>query len=426
MEEQNTPQLLQDLHLPTSYFISNRQNLKKCLGDNYLVILAAGRPPRRTADEDYRFFANRNFFYVTGIEQKESILLLFRSGDQQREILFIPPRDAMDERWTGRRLGLDEAAAQSGLAEIEYLSTYEGILTDLLTKQNTRIWVDQSAQNAQADEIQNWLNKHHSDREVASLAPFLTQLRMIKSPEEIAMLREAINLTGRGIKAMLEMLEPGKMEYHLVSAFEYTLAMEGCPAPAFASIVASGENAFCLHYMNPRSEIRDGDLVQIDVGAIAGGLCADISRAFPSNGRFSPRQLAIYQEVRKCQEVAFATIKPGIKLSDINDRCKESAREGLTELGILAENAQVSDYYWHGVSHHLGLDVHDVSNREALLQPGMVLTVEPGIYVPEWQVGLRIEDDVLVTENGCHILSQSIPREASEIELALQNNTGLL
>jgi Xaa-Pro aminopeptidase len=426
MDMSATAQLLQDLRLPSSYHVRNRQNLKECLAGSFLVLLAAGRPPRRTADENYPFFANRNFFYTTGIEQENAILLLYQNEGMQRDILFLPQRDPLQERWTGNRLGLEEGAARSGLTEIEFLPAFEGILTDLLAQQPSQLWLDESAEDPQAAEIRSFLTSSCPDREKSDLAPFLARLRMIKSAEEIALMRQAIALTDRGIQAILDKLRPGRMEYELWGAFQNALAMEGCLTPAFASITASGDNIFCLHYMNPRSKVSDGDLVQIDVGAIVGGLCADISRVYPANGRFSPRQLAIYQLVRKCQEMAFATIRPGIRMSEVNDRCKDIAKEGLTELGILSENGQVTDYYWHNVSHQLGLDVHDTADREALIQPGMVLTVEPGIYVPEWQVGLRIEDDVLVTGQGCENLSQAIPREAAEIEFALQNRPSQL
>ena len=413
--------LLQNLRLPQSFHIENRNKLKENLGSHFLAILAASRAPRRTADENYPFFANRNFFYLTGIEQENAILLLYRDGDSVRDILFLPPSDPMIERWNGKRLSSEEGRSISGIPEIEYLSSFEGIVSDLAARKPIRIWHDAGAENIQAIEIRQMVEKNCTNCENADLAPCLTQQRMIKAPAEIALMREAIALTGRGCDAMLDVLQPGRMEYHLWSAFQSTLASEGCLTPAFASIVASGENAFCLHYTTPRAQINDGDLVQIDVGAIVGGLCADISRSYPANGKFTPRQLAIYQLVRECQEAAFDAIKPGIRISEVNDRCKAVAKDGLVKMGIMAEDGQVSDYYWHGTSHQLGLDVHDTASREALLEPGMVLTVEPGIYVPEWQVGLRIEDDVLVTGQGCLNLSQDIPREAAEIEAALQN-----
>ena len=447
--------------LPPSFFVRNRQNLKRFLGGNYLALLAAGRPPLRTADETYPFFANRNFFYLTGIEEENAILLLSRLNGQERDILFIQAKDPLQERWTGTRISRDQAAAVSGLAEVSFLAAFEGVVTDLLGRGEKRIWLDQSASGTQAADLRTWLEARlydtagqaagqiagHDDSEAASangilpkpadvpeapagvvhdfadLVPFLIQLRMQKSPEEIALVRQAIELTGRGIAAMLANVAPGQMEYQLWSRFQQTLAMEGCLEPAFPTIVASGANVFCLHYDKHNGPVRDGDLVQVDVGAIYGGLTADISRVFPANGRFSQRQLAIYQLVRACQDAVFAMIRPGIRLREINDRCREVAREGLAALGILQPDGAVTEYFWHGVVHHLGMDVHDVANREALLQSGMVLAVEPGIYVPEWQVGIRIEDDVLVTADGCEILSPDIPREAAAIERALQNRS---
>jgi Xaa-Pro aminopeptidase len=416
-----TPRLLMDLRLPSSFHVEKRTALKTALGDNHVALLAAGRPPHRTADANYPFFANRNFFYLTGVEQESALLLLSRRNGQDRDILFIPPADPLIERWQGKRLTIAEATAGSGLQEIGFTSFLDGILSDLLDGMEDHLFVDRQASDKQSADVLELLARLLPGVDAKDLTPDLTRLRMIKSPAEIEMMRHAIQLTGRGIEAVMAMLRPGRMEYELWSAFQNQLAMEGCLEPAFPSIIAAGENALCLHYMNPRSRVVDGDLVQIDVGAIVGGLCADISRAYPANGKFSERQRAIYNLVRACQETAFAAIKPGIKLGDINERCKETARLGLVDLGLLAEDGNVGDYYWHNVSHHLGMDVHDVADRDAPLQSGMVLTVEPGVYVPEWKIGLRIEDDVLVTEEGCAILSQDIIREPEEIEAALQN-----
>ena len=405
--------------LPTSFFIRNRQRLQDCLGDSYLALISSGRPPRRTADEDYLFFANRNFFYLCGIEQENAVILLFRHGSVSREILFLPAQDMLQERWTGRRLRRDQAASRSGLPEVLYLEGFEGVFTDLMAQLPLQFWLDFSAQDPQAAEIRTWIDSRHPGRAPSDLAGIFTQLRMIKDPSEIECLKSAIALTGRGIEALLRQVAPGRMEYELWSHFQHALALEGCLSPAFPSIVAAGENSLCLHYMNPHAEIKAGDLIQIDVGATVGGLCADISRVFPADGRFSPRQLAVYQLVRSCQEEAFATIRPGITLKEINDRCREVARIGLCELKILQGDDTVNNYFWHGVSHHLGLDVHDAADRDVLLKPGMVLTVEPGLYITDWQFGLRLEDDVLVTANGCTVLSQAIPREAADIEAAL-------
>ena len=263
---------IQVLRLSPDFHAGRRAALQAALGDGFLVLLAAGRPPRRTADENYAFFANRNFYYLTGVEQDNSVLLMFRKAGQSRDILFIPPADPMIERWNGKRLKLNEAADCSGVPEIEYLSSFEGILSDLLASRPAAIYIDKSSADVQAAELHALLAQQTPGVEPLDLAPFLVRLRMIKTDEEISLMREAITLTGRGIRAMLDIIRPGRMEYELWSAFRHALAMEGCLTPAFAPIVASGENALCLHHMNPKSRIGCGDLVQIDVGAIVGGL----------------------------------------------------------------------------------------------------------------------------------------------------------
>jgi Xaa-Pro aminopeptidase len=197
------------------------------------------------------------------------------------------------------------------------------------------------------------------------------------------------------------------------------LARRGCQVPAFPSIFAAGENALCLHYMNPTGRVGSGDLIQIDVGGRVAGLCADISRVFPADGLFTGQQKELYAAVRACQEKAFQIIKPGSYISAINDEVKNTAKQQLEIMGVISHNmpeqSDVSSYYWHRVSHHMGLDVHDVNIPEIPLESGMVLTVEPGIYLPHLGIGFRIEDDVLVTANGCEVLSSFVPREWDEI-----------
>ncbi|MDD2533881.1 MAG: aminopeptidase P N-terminal domain-containing protein [Eubacteriales bacterium] len=402
--------------LSTAYFQKNRQALGALLTDGSLVILASGSPPVRSSDAHYRYLANRNFFYLTGIEQEGSLLVMFREFGVTKSTLFIPGIDAMHERWNGRRVTRQEAMEQSGLTDVLYIEGFEGQLADWVASRTTKLWLDTSADNPQAKALKKLLSDKYASFVTVDVSPLMTQLRMIKQPEELDLIREAANLTGEGILAMMKACRPGAFEYHLWSEFQYTLSQAGCLEPAFESIVASGKNALCLHYMTPMERIADGDLVQLDVGAVVGGLCADISRALPANGRFSPQQRAIYDLVRACQETAFATIKPGIRIAEINDACQATAREGLLAQGLLQTDQPVKEYFWHGVSHHMGLDVHDVSNKESLLKPGMVLTVEPGIYIPEWGFGMRLEDDVVVTDEGCRLLSAGIPREADEIE----------
>jgi len=402
--------------LPTAFFIRNRTALAESLQDSGVALFFAGRAPHKSADEQYPFFANRSFFYLTGIEQEESMLMMVRKDGQLRTTLFIRPRDTIAERWTGRRLSLEEASARSGIEDVRTLESRQGSLNDALGSEGVLLFVDQKADDLQAQEFRKLAAEQWPAIEIRDLSARLIRLRMVKRPEEIELIRQAAALTHEGIEAIMRAIRPGKFEYQVWGAFQRALDEHGCLTPAFPSIVATGDNAFCLHYMTPFSQIQDGDLVLVDVGATVGGLNADISRVFPASGRFSERQKQIYRLVRECQETAFSSIQPGILIKEVNDACRETARKGLVALGILPEDGAAADYYWHGVSHHLGLDVHDLADREAPLEPGMVLTVEPGVYVPEWKVGIRIEDDVLVTADGCVMLSPQIPREIDEIE----------
>jgi len=404
--------------LPVSYFAANRNNLFNCLGEESLAILTSGRAPHRTADEDYPHWTNRSFFYLAGLDQADAVLALHKTQSESRAVLFIPETDPMYERWRGHRATPEEAGLLTGIAEVRLLSGLPEWLESQAQRPGLNLWLDESARDGQAAELKQQLAERHGGllARAQNLEPFLIQLRMVKREDELAMLDRAIELTDRGIRAMLRRLEPGQMEYEVWAEFDHALAKEGCLSPAFASIVASGKNIFCLHYMQPYGRIQDGDLVQVDVGAWVGGLCADISRVFPANGRFTASQAALYDVVRQCQETAFATIQPGTTLAAVNEACRQTARQGLLKAGLMQPDEAITDYFWHNVSHHLGLDVHDVANREALLLPGMVLTVEPGIYIPARNMGMRIEDDVVVTKNGCRVLSHQILREAAEIE----------
>ncbi len=402
--------------LSRGYFTHNRLTFAESLPQPAAAVFFAGLAPHKTADENYPFFANRNFFYLCGIEQEESALLIEKSADGIRSTLFIRPREAMAERWTGRRLSQEEARERSGVDEVLSLENLQLRLDQVFVSPDICLALDQKAQDAAAQAFRKMATEKWPGLEIKDVSSKLIQTRMVKQAEEIELIRRAVELTHEGCEAIMKSIRPGAFEYQVWGAFQRALDEHGCLTTAFPSIVATGENAFCLHYMTPFSQIADGDLVLVDVGATVGGLNADISRVYPATGRFSDRQRQIYQLVRECQETAFAAIQPGLQIKEINEACKETARKGLVALGILPEDGSASDYYWHNVSHHLGLDVHDPADREAPLVPGMVLTVEPGVYVPEWGVGIRIEDDVVVTDRGCELLSPQIPREFWEIE----------
>lgn len=402
--------------LTAEFFVRNRAALANTLDDASVVVVFSGSAPNRTADEAYPFFANRNFFYLTGIEQEESTLLLVKEKGKVTETLYIRPQDDLAERWTGRRLRLAEASRRSGIVDVHFLGDQYDHLGEILLKSDICLFLDLKAQDALATSFRCKAAEQWPAAEIHDITTRMTRLRMIKHPEEIELIRQAALLTREGLEGIMRTAIPGAWEYEAWAAFQHALARRNCLVPAFPSIIAAGDNSLCLHYMTPDSRIGPDDIVLVDVGAAVGGLNADISRVYPASGRFSERQKALYAVVRDCQETAFASIQPGIQIREVNEACKETARQGLVRLGVLKEGEDASACYWHNVSHHLGFDVHDPISRDIPLEPGMVLTVEPGVYVPDWGFGIRIEDDVLVTSGRCENLSAAIPREVDEIE----------
>ncbi len=410
---------VREFHLPASFFTANRRNLLERLPDRVLLVVFAGRAVVMSADSEYRFFANRNFYYLCGIEQEESVLVIYKDKRDISTVLFIQSADLIKERWTGRRLRKEEAQNFSGINDIFYLPALEDYLQPYLSDKKLPVAIEQGLTFGPGKTFEKAILTSQKEREVISLGAHITRLRMTKSPDEVEMIKKAIKLTDDAIREMASHIRPGVTELELASSFDYALARRGCQVPAFPSIFASGENALCLHYMNPTGRVGSGELIQIDVGGRVAGLCADISRVFPADGFFTDQQKELYAAVRACQEKAFQIIRPGSFISAINDEVKNTARQQLEIMGIITpgkpEMSDVSSYYWHRVSHHMGLDVHDVNIPEIPLESGMILTVEPGIYIPQLGIGFRLEDDVLVTTNGCEVLSASIPREWREI-----------
>ena len=408
-----------EFRLPTSFFAENRRKLLQRLPDDVLVVLFAGKAVTMSSDSEYPFFANRNFYYSTGVEQEQSILVLLRQAGSVSETLFIQTQDPLWERWTGKRMTRDAAGELSGVEDVRFLPEFEDYINPILQDHSLSVAIEEGSHTGPGKEFEKLILSLEGERETVSLAPVFARIRMIKEPCELDMIRHAIRLTHEAVEETVRHIRPGVTELMLTSAFQFALNLRGCLISAFPPIFAAAENALCLHHMKPIGRANEGDLIQIDVGGRVAGLCADISRVFPANGTFTDRQKALYEAVRACQETCFRSIRPGKLLSEINEETKRSSREELRKLSLLSDDPsdlrEVSDYYWHNASHHLGHDVHDVCVRELPLQEGMVITVEPGLYVEEWGIGFRIEDDVVVTSEGCEILSDFFPREADEI-----------
>ncbi|MHB1485838.1 MAG: aminopeptidase P N-terminal domain-containing protein [Saccharofermentanales bacterium] len=406
----------------TSYFSENRMRFFNELEDNTIVILFSGTAQRKTSDQYYPFEGNHNFYYLTGIEQEGSVLVIKKqNGLIMKLLLCIRANDSYAERWNGIRLSQDEASRISGIHDVTYSESLDGLLKKLLKDWNGSVAIDKDMITGSFFWITDFIDDNYPDMEVKNVFSIFSQLRSIKSAYEVSLMKKAIEATRDGIFRIFRTAVAGMKEYELAAEFEYALLKKGLGEPSFESIVAAGENFNYLHYPQINKTILGGELVLLDVGAYYCKLSSDISRVFPIDGKFTARQRMIYDLVRECQNIAFEMIKPGMYINDINAACKSHVAERICDLGVLSDTKNADKYYWHNISHHLGLDVHDICGRDAVLKEGMVITVEPGVYIPEWGIGLRIEDDVWVTAEGCEIISDCIPREADEIESLLSD-----
>ncbi|HYR43088.1 MAG TPA: Xaa-Pro peptidase family protein [Terriglobia bacterium] len=359
---------------PLTEYKARRDRLIARIKENVLVLRAA-------ADQELvKYQQERNFYYLTGFDQPDAILLLDAASDPPQEFLFLPERKPAAERWTGRKLGPDaEAERATGFAKVLPTSEFDATLNKV---------------SGQAKAVYGLKDV---ERDIA-------YLRQIKSPAEIALLEKAIQITLKAEQAAARTIGPGMMEYEVQAALEFEFTRNGAERPGFPSIVGSGPFSTILHYNDSTRRMQPGDVVVVDIGAEYSGYSADVTRTYPVSGKFSPRQREIYQIVLEAQKAAIAKVKPGARISDMHNAAMSHIRSKGYE-----------KYFIHGTSHHLGLDVHDVGETSRPFEPNMVITAEPGIYIPEEQLGIRIEDDVLVTPTGYRVLS-NFPKEISEIE----------
>ena len=404
------------------FYGENRRRLSAHMADNDAMLFFSGESLRKTADENFPFFANRNFLYLTGIKQEQSALLLQKKNGLASECLFVAKPDLEREVWTGKRHTEAEIHEISGVEGIEDIDNLNRTLNELLSLRNvTTLWLcfDALASERSFD-IEREFAKHIQGRHphivIRNSYPLLAAMRKIKAPEEIDAIRKAMKITEAGIRRMMRVAKPGVMEYELEAEFNSELAAHGQRRTAFPSIIAGGERIFYLHYANPMSAIADGELILSDVGAACDEYCTDISRVFPANGRFSERQAQLYQVAYAVNRAVMAEVRPGVFFPQLNRTCREASFEGLKALGLLNDLADIRKYVWHGVTHHVGLDTHDVGGYDEPMAENMVFVVDAGIYVREWGIGLRLEDNVLVTADGYENLSAAIPSTIEEIE----------
>lgn len=409
--------------LMQSLFVKNRAKLAERLQAGDAVILFQGSAPRSTADSHYSFRPDKNFFYFTGLNQENFKVILFKMEDGTLQTtLFIEKPDYDVEKWHGRKLKKDKAIEISGIETVHYLEDFEGFVNRLANSGHLKCaYFD--LQKLSYDEVDHYAHqqaavfaKRIPFVTVASIHPIVSELRMVKDAMEIEQMKKAVELTKVGLEAIMKSLKPGFMEYQIESTFAHTIRMNGADGNSFPTIAASGADAVILHYVENNKATSEGELVLIDLGAQYQQYAADISRTYPVSGVFTDRQKQLYNIVLKAEETVIKSMKPGIHFTELNDLCKKVLCEELKAIGLIENDDELFKYYYHGVSHHLGLDVHDLGGRDITLKPGMVFTVEPGLYIAEEGIGIRIEDDVLITETGYEVLSKDIIKSVEDIE----------
>lgn len=407
---------------------SRRKKVFDLMKDNSIAILFSGVSKVASEDEYLPFVANKNFFYLTNIEQEHSALLLIKGIGERKVYLFIDPYSELKEKWTGKRLTTDNAIALSDIKNVYTTDNFETMLSLALTNDGNQygnidcIYLDLSSPEQKLkddffmNDLQVKMKLDYNDKEIVDVYPLLRELRMVKSPVEIDNIVKAIEKTNNGISYIIGKLDAGMKEHELADHFEMYGRAHDRTGLAFSTIVAAGKNATCLHYPTQNDVVKKDDLILFDLGYSYRGYSADISRTFPVSGKFNSLQRDIYQAVLNCNKAVIAYAKAGLTLKDLQMYAVETLKNECIRLKLMTEDDDIRNYYYHGVSHHLGLDTHDISDREQPLKNGNIITVEPGLYFAKHGIGVRIEDDVLITTDGAVVLSKNIVKEIDEIE----------
>jgi Xaa-Pro aminopeptidase len=410
---------------------------------NSVAIIPAAREATRSNDTNYRFRQDSDFYYLTGFEEPDAIAVI-KPGDTHEYVLFVRPRDPEREIWDGRRAGVEGAMSEFGAQAAFPIAEFEGKLREILDGTEVlyyRLGVQHDLDDQIIHEIslmRGWNRKPvHPPQTIVDAASIIHELRVIKSPEELELMQAAADIAAEAHCEAMKAARPGMQEYEIEALIEQIFRRRGAAGPAYTSIVGAGPNATVLHYINNDGQLREGDLLLVDAGAEYKGYASDITRTFPINGRYSKAQREIYDLVLKAQTQCVEMVRPGVTHDQLKQHSIEVLTEGMVQLGLLEgepeqliKDKKYEKFYMHGLGHMLGIDVHDVGRYyfgkdSRALEPGVVMTVEPGLYIaPDTQdvpeqylgIGVRIEDDVLCTNNGPRVLTSKVPKHPEEIE----------
>ncbi len=421
------------LPLNPKIFINNRKRFVANMQKNSIAIFVANDEVPENGDALYKYKPNSDLFWLTGIRQEDSMLILFPDNPdpKYKEVLVLVRPNEMKEKWDGKRLRKEEATAISGISTIVWLDALNGLLQSWIhsaeniyldTNENDRkgSWLE-TRQYRYIREMQTRYPLHHYFR----AAPLLLELRAIKTPEEVEVTKKAIDITANAFNRLLSFIRPGVWEFEIEAEVIHSFLSQRATREAYGSIIASGDRARILHYVSNNGQCLAGELVLMDFGAEYGGYNADLTRTVPVSGKFSKRQKEVYNACLHLHRYAASILKPGITIMDYTDLVGDEATKEFIKLGLLTradvknqdpENKAYRKYLYHGISHHLGVDVHDLGPFRKPLKAGMVLTIEPGIYIEEEQMGIRIENNFWLTRSGNIDLMKQIPIEANDIE----------
>ncbi len=454
----------QEVKLPNDYLSNEfhkgrREALRAKMPANSVAVFFANPVRNRANDVDYIYHQDPNFYYLTGYKEPHSVLLIFKEnqkadeGKDYNEIIFVQPRNARAEMWTGRRLGdkgvqdklafaqafnnTEFAAYNLDFASFDKVLFYDfhndvrdtrvvGDLYDLIVQFKQKV-------NYPGEGVAINVEPEKQNLDTETLNTYMVELRGIKTPEELALLRKAVDISTIGQVEVMKAMQPGLSETEIQGIHEFVFKKYQSEYEGYPSIVGAGHNGCILHYIeNNNPAISNTELVLMDLGAEYHGYTADVTRTIPSNGKFSPEQKKIYDLVYEAQEAAIQASKPGVTFREISKIARDIINEGLVELGVTDSASQRHLYYPHGLSHHIGLDVHDKGSYD-VLEENMVITIEPGIYIPSnsdcdkkwWNIAVRIEDDILITADGFELLSHLAPRTSDEIEEVMKQESVL-
>lgn len=421
------------LPIDNELFKLNRRNFVKQLKSNSLAVFNSNDIMPTSADGVMPFKQQTDIFYLSGIDQEESILVIFPDApeDKYREILFLRETSEEIAIWEGHKYTREEARAVSGIQTIYWTSEFLSVFKTLMAHAD-HVYLNTNEHSRAATEVETrdarmikWCKEKYPLHKYERLQPVMHQIRAVKSEMEIDLLRKAIDITGKGFRRLLDFVKPGVMEYEIEAELIHEFLRNRATGFAFHPIIASGASATVLHYIANNKECKDGDLLLCDIGADYANYNGDLTRCIPVNGRFSPRQRDVYNAVLRVQKAAKKLLIPGNTLPEYNREVGKIMENELLGLGLLDKTdiknqdpgrPAYKKYFMHGTSHHLGLDVHDYGNMYREFEPGMVLTVEPGIYIREEGIGVRIENDVVIRESEVEDLMENIPVEIDEIE----------